>query len=261
MDSPAPVPPDPPAPATPVSGSARLGWRGSIAARLRLGAGAVVVLLLLALAVAVLVSLLTPTGASATLERPAAEGGPSRGSSATLGANHSPAAGTDPRSLSAAEGATGTPGPVDRPVLVHVLGSVAVPGLFELPVGARVVDAIAAAGGLAPAADPARVNLARTVSDGEQLYVPALGEVAPLAAATPGAAGPSSDSTAAGAILDLNTATVTDLDTLPRIGPQLAQRIVEWRSANGRFGAPEDLLEVPGIGDRTFEGLRERVTV
>jgi competence protein ComEA len=61
--------------------------------------------------------------------------------------------------------------------------------------------------------------------------------------------------------VNLNTATVADLDTLPRIGPGLAQRILDWRAANGRFSAPEDLLEVPGIGDRTFEGLRERVTV
>jgi competence protein ComEA len=224
-----------------------------VTTRLRLGAGAVVVLLLLALAVAVLVSLLTPTGASASLERPAASQ-----------MNPTPAPSGTPSPAEPASAATGaTPGPTDRPVLVHVLGSVAVPGLFALPVGARVVDAVAAAGGLAPGADQARINLARTVTDGEQLYVPAVGEVAPLAA-PPGPAQSGSGASGAAdstAIVDLNTATVDDLDTLPRIGPGLAQRIIDWRTANGRFTAPEDLLEVPGIGDRTFEGLRERVTV
>jgi competence protein ComEA len=147
---------------------------------------------------------------------------------------------------------------------VHVLGAVSAPGLFELPVGARVVDAVAAAGGLVPGADQSRVNLARAVADGEQLYVPVVGEVIPVpvgpAGSTPsvsGAAPPAPVTT----VVDLNTATVADLDTLPRIGPQLAQRIVDWRTTNGRFSAPEDLLEVPGIGDRIFDGLSERVTV
>ena len=238
-----------------------------VAARLRRGAGAVVVLLLLALAAAVLVSLLTPAGASATLERPAAtaEGGaPAGPRQGDPNASGSP---TPPAEAGLADpGATAAPATdaQARPVLVHVLGAVAAPGLFELRAGARVVDAVAAAGGLAPGADQARLNLARVVVDGEQLYVPAVGEVIPLAVVPPGAtaSGPGGAASAAPpAVVDLNTATLRDLDTLPRIGPGLAQRILDWRHANGGFSAPEDLLEVPGIGDRTFEGLRERVRV
>jgi len=244
MDSPGP--PDPPGPASP---------RG-VAARLRLGAGAVVLLLLLALAAAVLVSLLTPTGASATLGSPAAPPGAAREAPTDP---RQPEGDALPATPAAASGGGAAPPRADaHHLLVHVLGAVARPGLFELTPGARVVDAVAAAGGLAPAADQSRINLARAVVDGEQLYVPAAGEALPVAASPPGAA---PDAGATATVVNLNTATVSDLDTLPRIGPELAQRILDWRTANGRFGAAEDLLEVPGIGDRTFEGLRERVTV
>jgi competence protein ComEA len=232
----------------------------------------VVVLLLVALAVAVLVSLLTPTGASATLEKPpAGEAGPTPAPSVPPQPGAStPADGAAPSPISADPGATGPAAAgtgsdaAGRPVLVHVLGAVSTPGLFELPAGARVVDAVAAAGGLVPGADQARVNLARAVGDGEQLYVPVVGEVIPLTAGPAGVASPSAGGPASGTattVVDLNTATVADLDTLPRIGPGLAQRILDWRAANGRFNAAEDLLEVPGIGDRIFDGLRERVTV
>ncbi|MFD3444295.1 ComEA family DNA-binding protein [Microbacteriaceae bacterium 4G12] len=222
-------------------------------------------LLLLALAAAVLVSLLTPAGASATLERPApvAEGGPS--AAPRQGVEGAPDPPTSPTAAGPADPGVASAPETDaiaRPVLVHVLGSVAAPGLFELGAGARVVDAVAAAGGLTPGADSARINLARVVADGEQLYVPAVGEVIPLAVASPGAtaSGPGG-AAAVPAVVDLNAATLADLDTLPRIGPGLAQRILDWRTANGRFSAPEDLLEVPGIGERTFEGLHERVRV
>lgn len=139
---------------------------------------------------------------------------------------------------------------------VHVSGAVAEPGLYVLDEGARVMDAVAAAGGFAPDADQAAVNLARPVSDGEQLAVPAQGEVP--AAADPGTGGAGA---AAGGVIDLNTADLATLDTLPRIGPALAQRIIEWREANGRFTSVEDLLAVPGIGDKMLESLRELVRV
>ncbi len=263
MDSPAPVPPGPAEPPAPRDADPRSWLPSRVADRLRRGAGAVIVLLLLALAAAVLVSLLTPTGASATLDGPvaAAEGGPTTDvgpdPADPTGAPSPPPAANPPAPSAAPHGAE-----TARPLLVHVLGSVAAPGLFELPAGARVVDAVAAAGGLAPTADQARINLARVVADGEQLYVPALGEAIPPAAPpgpASGASGAAPDTTPT--VVDLNTATLADLDTLPRIGPGLAQRILDWRTANGRFGAPEDLLEVPGIGDRTFDGLRERVRV
>lgn len=138
------------------------------------------------------------------------------------------------------------------PLLVHVLGAVSRPGLVELEAGARVVDAVAAAGGLTPEADPAGVNLARPVVDGEQLMVPVIGAVPPPDAAGGGAP-------AADGLVHLNTADAAELDTLPRIGPALAQRIIDWRDANGPFTSTEQLLDVAGIGDAVFAGLAERV--
>jgi competence protein ComEA len=142
-----------------------------------------------------------------------------------------------------------TSGP-ESVVLVHVLGAVARPGLFELAEGARAVDAIAAAGGFLETADQAALNLARPVADGEQLYVPVVGEVPP-----PSAGGET------GGKVNINTADAAALDTLPRIGPATAAHILEWRETNGRFTAIEDLMNVPGIGEKTFDGLRELITV
>ena len=140
-------------------------------------------------------------------------------------------------------------------VYVHVAGAVAAPGLYRLFDGARVVDAIAAAGGFADGADRAAVNLARTVGDGEQLVVPVIGAVPPTGT---GGAGPAP---AGDGRINLNTADVAALDTLPRIGPALAQRIIDWRDDNGSFTSVEDLLAVPGIGDKMLESLRDLVTV
>src|SRR5690606_15479306 len=95
------------------------------------------------------------------------------------------------------------------------------------------------------------VNLARTLSDGEQVVVPAQGEQDAPGASAVGADGR----------IDLNTATQADLEMLPRIGPALAQRILDWREENGRFRAVEDLLAVPGIGEKLLAGLREKVRV
>lgn len=147
--------------------------------------------------------------------------------------------------------------PSGAPVYVHVSGAVALPGLYRLDEGARVVDAVSAAGGFGDAADQAAVNLARVVSDGEQLHVPVIGEAPPPAPA-PGAAG---GATAPGGKVDLNSADLATLDTLPRIGPAMAQRIIDWRDQNGRFTSVDDLLAVPGIGDKMLAALRELVTV
>lgn len=135
-------------------------------------------------------------------------------------------------------------------VYVDVSGAVNAPGLYLLGADARAVDAVAAAGGFRDDADRTGVNLARTVSDGEQLVVPVIG------ALPPGETGAASDG-----LIDLNTAGVDQLDTLPRVGPAIAQRIVDWREENGRFGAVEDLLNVPGIGEKMLAGLRDLVRV
>jgi competence protein ComEA len=139
-------------------------------------------------------------------------------------------------------------------VVVSVVGSVARPGLVTLPQGARVADAVAAAGGLLPDTDPASVNLAAVVSDGQQVAVGVPGAGVVGGAAGLGAAG------GAGPV-DLNAATAADLDALPGIGPVLAQRIVEHRERNGPFRSVEQLDDVPGIGPATYAELAERVTV
>lgn len=211
-------------------------------ARVRVGLGAAVVLAIGALVVAVVVS------ASAQ-----------QGTSATITSSGHPLSSTD------APAPTGGPVSVDTddpPALVHVLGAVQRPGLVELTRGARVVDAIAAAGGLTEDADVGAVNLARVVGDGEQLYVPRVGETPDQGGAAGGP--PASTGGAGGATgpkVALNTATQADLETLPRIGPALAQRILDWRSANGRFNAVDDLMKVTGIGQKLFDGIKDRVTV
>lgn len=134
---------------------------------------------------------------------------------------------------------------------VHVLGQVEHPGLYMLEVDARVVDALAAAGGTLDDADLQSVNLARPLSDGEQLIVPVVGAAGDDSATTPQGDG----------LIDLNNADQAALETLPRIGPALAQRIIEWRDTNGRFQSVDDLLAVPGIGEKLLAGLAELVRV
>jgi competence protein ComEA len=141
-------------------------------------------------------------------------------------------------------------------VVVSVVGQVASPGLVTLPTGSRVADAIAAAGGLLAEADPASVNLAAVVADGEQLAVGLAGTV-PSGVAPPDGSGASG----AGGLVDLNTAGVAELDALPGIGPVLAQRIVEHRRREGPFRSVEELDDVPGIGPAIAAELAELVTV
>lgn len=206
-------------------------------ARSRLGVGAAVVLVLAALAVTVGIGLVRAAGAPVETVPVRVEDGDA-----------------------AATGPVPGPGsPTSGSVYVHVLGAVAAPGLYVLPAGSRVVDAVAAAG-LLPTADRSAVNLARPVSDGEQLLIPAVGE-APPAGSVPLAGGAAAPPPPGDGRIDLNTADEAALDTLPRIGPALAERIIQWREDNGRFTSIEDLLAVPGIGDKMLEGLRDLVRV
>ncbi len=144
-------------------------------------------------------------------------------------------------------------------VYVHVSGAVRQPGLYVLPTGSRVMDAVAAAGGFADGAARDGVNLAQVLDDGEQLSVPT--EEEQKAAAATGAGTATGGTSSPGGKVDLNTADQAALDTLPRIGPALAQRIIAWRDQNGRFTSVEDLLAVPGIGEKMLESLRDLVTV
>jgi competence protein ComEA len=153
---------------------------------------------------------------------------------------------------------------VPTQVVVHVAGEVRHPGLVELAAGSRVADAVEAAGGATRRAVTSSVNLARPLVDGEQVVVLGRGDGPVVAAPGPPGAGVPGGGTSAGGTsgpVNLNTASLEQLDALPGIGPVLAQRILEWRSANGRFTTVEELGEVSGIGDATLADLRPAVTV
>lgn len=152
--------------------------------------------------------------------------------------------------------ATGAPSEPAE-IVVSVIGQVGAPGLVQLPAGSRVNDAITAAGGLLPDADVSTVNLARVLVDGEQVAVGVPGAQAPGG----GAPATGGDPAAGGGLVNLNSATETELQELPGIGPVLSARIVEWREANGGFSSVGDLNDVDGIGPATFERLRDEVTV
>ncbi|HZO61432.1 MAG TPA: ComEA family DNA-binding protein [Gaiellaceae bacterium] len=154
--------------------------------------------------------------------------------------------------VGAGEGGGAAPGGSSR-LVVYVVGAVRRPGLYRLPGGARVADAVSRAGGLTRKADPAGVNLAAPVADGEQLVVPARLPVE--VAAAQGAPVPGVGSAAAGPV-QLSVATVEQLDALPGIGPVTAQKIVDYRTAHGAFRSVDELDEVPGIGPARVEQLR-----
>jgi competence protein ComEA len=136
-------------------------------------------------------------------------------------------------------------------VVVDVVGKVANPGVYRLPVGARVGDAVQAAGGALPGVDLATVNLAQILSDGQQIAVAVAGAPAAAADSAGSNAGP----------VNLNTATAAQLDALPGVGPVLAQHIIDWRTAHGSFTSLDQLREVSGIGEAKFADLRPLVTV
>ncbi len=201
--------------------------------RLRLSLGAGVVLVLVAAGIAVLVSALSPHGVTraAPVEAPRTV--------------HSVAPVAQ----------------VTAQDFVHVVGEVHDPGLYELPAGDRIVDAVAAAGGFTALADQAAINLAQVIADGQQIVVPAKGAAADPAAAGAGAAGAAAGGGgAAGGMVDINSADATGLETLDGIGPALAQRILAYRTAHGGFRSVGDLQNVTGIGPKKFAAIKAHVT-
>jgi competence protein ComEA len=178
------------------------------------------------------------------LERPEVEPAPAAPAGST--AAPSPAQGSPPVGEVARTAST---------VVVSVVGLVARPGLVSLPAGARVADAVEAAGGFRPEADPASVNLAAVVTDGEQIAVGLPG--APVA----GGGGGSDSPRSSGGRVDLNAATAAELDALPGIGPVLAERIVAYRDAEGPFRSVDQLDDVPGIGPAIAAELADLVVV
>jgi competence protein ComEA len=148
-------------------------------------------------------------------------------------------------------GASGPGGPAGPALLVQVAGEVGRPGVYRVPQGARVQDAVQQAGGLTRRADQAGVNLVARVADGQQVIVPRRGST-PVAAGGSGPAG--------GAKVSLGSATPEQLDGIDGIGPTLARRIVEYRQQHGGFRSVDELRQVDGIGEKRFEALRAAVT-
>ncbi|MDO4437046.1 MAG: ComEA family DNA-binding protein [Coriobacteriaceae bacterium] len=149
-------------------------------------------------------------------------------------------------------------------IVVDVSGAVNTPAVVELPSDARVRDAIEAAGGLAKDADVSGVNRAAKLTDGQQVYIPRVGEEAPrVSAGAPegSASGDGSGQGAGSSLVNINTAGVEQLDQLPGVGPATAQAIVEDREANGSFASTEDLMRVSGIGEKKFEKLKGSICV
>lgn len=153
---------------------------------------------------------------------------------------------------------TPSPSRAPEPLRVHVLGAVARPGVVSLPPGSRVEDAIAAAGGLSPGARPGELNLAAVVADGVQIVV---GDADAPGGQLRGVEGPASGVAGGAAAIDLNAATVEQLDALPGVGPVTAQAILAWRSQHKAFSRIEELQEVDGIGPKTYERIAPHVRV
>jgi competence protein ComEA len=169
--------------------------------------------------------------------------------------------------------------PTPAPVRVYVLGAVATPGVYALPRGSIVEEALRAAGGALPNADLSGLNLAQALQDGDRVnvaeVVPTATPLPPTVTVGPGTPSPTPPPTAtetptpsrslslpvSGAKVNINTATLAELDTLPRIGPAIAQRIIDYRTANGDFKRIEDIQNVRGIGPATFEQLKDLITV
>jgi competence protein ComEA len=177
-----------------------------------------------------------------------------------------PASAPAPRAASAGAGRSQGDGAVriGRPArdaaTIHVAGAVRRPGVYRLPAGARVQDAVRRAGGARSGADVNAINLAAKVVDGQQVVVPVRAgrATAAAAAAAPSATGAAAPGAAA-APVSLNSATAEQLDTLDGVGPATARKIIEWRTQHGGFRSVADLAQVPGIGPKKLAALRERV--
>jgi competence protein ComEA len=152
-------------------------------------------------------------------------------------------------------------------VVVYVCGAVRTPGVVRLPAGARVTDALELAGGPTAKAELAAVNLAAQVTDGQQILVPERGAAV---ASAPSSSGSSSSGalgvspgggSAPGALVNINTASLEELDALDGVGPSTAQKIIDYRTENGGFKTVDEIKEVPGIGDAKFAAMKDSITV
>jgi competence protein ComEA len=164
-----------------------------------------------------------------------------------------PASALPPPSRAAATASPAAAASAANTILIDIVGAVHKPGVYDFPQGARVIDAVRAAGGFTPDAEPQAINLARPLVDGEQIVVLKKGE-APAMAAGGSAQQP-------GGKLNINSATESDFDGLPGIGPVLAQKIVAYREQHGPFHSIQDLMKVSGVGPKKFDSLKDLITV
>ena len=151
------------------------------------------------------------------------------------------------------------PPPTETPIIVHITGAVPRPGVYALAKGARVQDAISAAGGFLAEAEKSGINLARALEDGEQLDIPYMEGFTPVIELGPDGAVTEVPSSAE--LVNINTASQAELETLPGIGPTTAQAIIEYRETNGSFLNTEDIINVAGIGEVTYERIKDLITV
>jgi competence protein ComEA len=172
-----------------------------------------------------------------------------------------PTATSPPAATTSSSAPTGT-GPVT--IVVHVAGAVADPGVRTLPAGARVVDAVSAAGGVTPDAVPDALNLAAELHDGDRVYVPRTDDAGAIAVGvtpTTSMPGPASESAPGAGPVPLNSAGADELEDLPGVGPSIAAAIVAYRDEHGPFLSVDGLTDVPGIGPAKLEALRGLVAV
>ena len=151
------------------------------------------------------------------------------------------------------------PVPTEKPIVVQVTGAVPRPGVYALAQGSRVQDAISAAGGFLAEANKTGINLARALEDGEQLDIPYMEGSSPVILEAPTAVEIIPPSSAE--LININTASSAELDSLPGIGPTTAQKIIDYREQNGPFVSPEDIINVSGIGPGTYERIKDLITV
>ncbi|HUR22334.1 MAG TPA: helix-hairpin-helix domain-containing protein [Acidimicrobiales bacterium] len=221
-----------------------------------LAAGAVAVAGLVVAVVVVVIALRGAPSPSAPLVLPRAQPSSQTGA-ATGGGGSNDDAGAVGASVGPSSSGAGRAG---AGAFVHAAGAVAHPGVYRVRAGGRVSDLLDAAGGPAGDADLDQVNLAAKVSDGERVYVPRRGESPPPAAgSSTGAAG--AGGVPASGPVNLNTATLEQLDSLPGVGPTTAQAILEYRKAHGRFRTVDELMEVRGIGEARLASLRPKIRV
>jgi len=156
------------------------------------------------------------------------------------------------------------PAPTKAPVAVHVIGAVPRPGLYEFAEGARVQDAIDAAGGLLASANVDALNLAELLEDGQQLAIPYKDGSTPSTESgttdLPSSATDTPTDNSSTDLVNINTATLEELIALPSIGPTTAQKIIDYRDTNGAFSTIEDIMNVSGIGPSIFEDIKDLIT-